>query len=95
MRQRDDEGGIDDVLPTVSQEIDAFDPSLFPIGTVQPVESDQSAGVIQGLRRVAAPGPGDDIGVMVVYTDGMARFESMSGRVIWLTSDERTCGWVC
>ena len=48
---------------------------------------------------MVAPGPGDDIGVMVIYADGMARFESKSGRVIWLTSDERiynwTYNWVC
>ena len=48
-----------------------------------------------GLLRVPAPGPGDDIGTMIVYSDGMARFESDSGRVIWLTDREHRYNWVC
>jgi hypothetical protein len=32
---------------------------------------------------------------MIVYADGLARFESASGRVIWLTDDEQTYNWVC
>jgi len=44
--------------------------------------------------QVAPPGPGDDIGDMIVYVDGTARFESDSGWVIWLTDQEQTYGWV-
>jgi hypothetical protein len=57
-----------------------------------PHDSDVSPS---GLMRVAPPGPGDDIGTMTVYTDGLARFESASGRIIWLTDDEQTYNWVC
>ena len=32
---------------------------------------------------------------MIVYSDGMARFESDSGRVIWLTDREHRYNWVC
>ena len=45
--------------------------------------------------RVPSPGPGDDVGELIIYVDGIARFESDSGWVIWLTSEEQTYGWVC
>jgi hypothetical protein len=48
-----------------------------------------------GLTRVVPPGPGDDVGTMIVYADGMARFASDSGRVIWLTDEEQTYNSVC
>jgi hypothetical protein len=53
----------------------------------------------QGIRgfavRVAPPGPGDDIGTLVVYADDVARYESESGQTIWLTREEQTYNWVC
>ena len=48
-----------------------------------------------GVVRVAPPGPGDDIGMMIVYSDGFVRFESVSGWTIWLTDQEQTYGWEC
>ena len=54
------------------------------------------ADAISGFApRVAPPGPGDDTGTLVVYADGIARFESDSGDVVWLTLDEQTYSWVC
>lgn len=48
------------------------------------------------LPAVNPPGPGDDTGTLTVYPDGLARFESDSGRyTTWLTLEERTYGWVC
>ena len=47
------------------------------------------------LPRIMAPGPGDDIGTVIVYSDGMARFESESGDVAWLTREMQTYGYVC
>jgi hypothetical protein len=44
---------------------------------------------------VAPPGPGDDIGTLIVYSDGMARYESDSGTVEWLTTEVHTYNWVC
>lgn len=52
--------------------------------------------VIQGFApRVAEPGPGDDIGTLVVYADGYARYESDSGIVMWMTTDPVTYDWIC
>ena len=45
--------------------------------------------------RVVPPGPGDDVGDLIVYVDGIARFESDSGWVIWLTDEQQTYGWEC
>ncbi len=71
----------DDVVPGVAV---AIDESRYPL----PPD-------LNGLVRVAPPGPGDDIGTMIVYSDGFARFESDSGWIIWLTDQEQTYGWVC
>jgi hypothetical protein len=73
--------------PLLDDELDALDESLYPLEQVDPGQS--------GLTRVVAPGPGDDVGTMIVYRDGIARFESQSGRVLWLTDQERTYNWVC
>jgi hypothetical protein len=51
--------------------------------------------VVLGFPRVAPPGPGDDIGTVTVYSDGMARFDSESGNVAWLTREEQEYGYVC
>ncbi|MDJ0768264.1 MAG: hypothetical protein QNJ12_05695 [Ilumatobacter sp.] len=48
-----------------------------------------------GLARVAEPGPGDDVGTLVVYADGVAHYTSDSGQTIWLTVEEQTYEWVC
>lgn len=48
------------------------------------------------LPAVAEPGPGDDIGTVTVYDDGLARFESDSGDLVaWLTTEPRTYNWDC
>lgn len=50
----------------------------------------------RGLVRVAAPGPGDDIGTLVVWADGVARWVSDSGDLDqWLVADEIQYMWVC
>ncbi|TQM96818.1 hypothetical protein FB476_1710 [Ornithinimicrobium humiphilum] len=46
--------------------------------------------------RVVAPGPGDDVGDVTVFSDGFARFESDSGDLsTWLTTEVRTYNWEC
>lgn len=46
--------------------------------------------------RVVAPGPGDDVGTLVVWSDGVAHFASDSGDLTaWLVTDELTYEWVC
>ena len=54
------------------------------------------AATVNGFARVAEPGPGDDVGTVVVYVDGIARFVSDSGNLDrWLTSEEQTYPWEC
>jgi len=65
-------------------EIEALDESRYPL------EDGPT-----GFARVAPPGPGDDIGTLIVYSDGMARYESDSGIVEWLTTEEHSYSWVC
>jgi hypothetical protein len=49
-----------------------------------------------GVARVAPPGPGDDIGTLVVWAVGVARWVSDSGVLdVWLIDDEVTYNWVC
>ena len=73
--------------PVLPRDRDEIDDSRYPLGDDDAAPS--------GLLRVAPPGPGDDVGTMILYTDGMARFESDSGRVIWLTDEEQSYNWVC
>jgi hypothetical protein len=47
------------------------------------------------LPGVAPPGPGDDVGTVIIYSNGMARFESESGTVAWLTTEKQYYGYVC
>ena len=50
----------------------------------------------QGFGRVPYPGPGDDIGTLVVWADGVARWVSDSGTIdVWMIDDEITYMWVC
>ena len=47
-------------------------------------------------RRVPSPGPGDDIGTLVVWVDGVARWVSDSGKLdVWMIDDEITYTWEC
>jgi hypothetical protein len=73
--------------PVLRRHLDEIDESRYPLGADDAAPS--------GLVRVVPPGPGDDVGTMILYTDGMARFESDSGRIIWLTNEEQTYNWVC
>jgi hypothetical protein len=52
---------------------------------------------VHGLAaRVVAPGPGDDVGTLVVWSDGVAYFVSDSGDLhAWLVQEELTYNWVC
>ena len=74
-------------FPLLPEQLADLDESAYPLPT---------ASTPAGVRaRVAPPGPGDDVGTMVVYDDGIARFESDSGRVTWLTDEPQTYDWVC
>ena len=50
----------------------------------------------RGVPRVAAPEPGDDIGVFVEYSNNIAYWESDSQKLAtWLTTTELEYNWVC
>lgn len=72
--------------PLLPEELEAIDETRYP-------EPDEPQGL---ATRVVPPGPGDDVGTLVVYSDGIARFESDSGAiVIWLGDEARSYDWVC
>jgi hypothetical protein len=71
------------VLPEHLAEIDE---ARYPLTTAA------TSGL---LAAVPVPGPGDDVGTLIVYADGMARYESDSGNVMWLTNVEPEYTWVC
>lgn len=49
-----------------------------------------------GFARTVPAGPGDDIGTLVVWADGVARWVSDSGKLdVWMIDDELTYNWVC
>ncbi len=76
--------------PVLPEDQGSIDVSRYPVDL-----DDTSVEGLAPLQRVAEPGPGDDVGTMLVYVDGLARFESDSGRVIWLTDEEQTYNWEC
>jgi hypothetical protein len=73
--------------PMLQAEDTLVDPALYPL------PAPQSSGV--RAPKVVEPGPGDDVGTFVVYSDGVGRYESDSGRVIWLTQIPHTYHWEC
>jgi hypothetical protein len=79
--------------PLSSDEVEALDVDRYPgdgaTGDTEP------AGFVAAPRMVAPPGPGDDVGTLVIYSDGIARFESDSGTVRWRTDEPREYSFVC
>lgn len=47
------------------------------------------------VLAVAEPGPGDDVGTLTIYDDGMAHYVSDSGIEAWLDTEVREYGWEC
>jgi hypothetical protein len=75
-------------LPMGAPEVDE---SVYPLKVVAAT----FGGLGFSVPRVAPPGPGDDVGTVIEYSDGMARFESESGNVAWLTLEVQEYGYVC
>jgi hypothetical protein len=66
------------------------------LGALVPVPVDGDVVLASGtVLAVVAPGPGDDVGTLTVYDDGVAHFVSESGIEAWLDGDEREYDWVC
>lgn len=84
--------------PLVHSGFDPMDPALQDrVDEVLAVErEDPPVAGVHGLARVPAPGPGDDIGTLVVWTDGVARWVSESRDLdVWMIDDEIVYTWVC
>ena len=82
--------GDETFYPLLPEERQGFGPS-YPV----PDDESTALGSLRSAIRVMPPGPGDDTGTLVIYSDGIARFESDSGNITWLTDEERTYDWVC
>lgn len=82
--------GSSTFYPLLPDERAALDTSKYPLNHPNGLVSG-----IGGKVRVQEPEPGDDIGTLTVYSDGIARFESDSGRIVWLSTDQRTYDWDC
>jgi hypothetical protein len=85
-------------FPLVRMGFNPVDPNLQDrIDEVLSSEREESpvAGV-HGFARVVAPGPGDDIGTLVVWADGVARWVSDSGNLdVWMIDDSIRYTWDC
>lgn len=86
--------------PLFADEADALDTSVYP--STPPLIEDEAlpdagwGGGGGGLGRVVAPGPGDDTGTLLVYSDGFAHFTSDSGDLdVWLSNEVHEYTWVC
>lgn len=78
--------------PLLPEEVDTLDQDRYPTAAVA---TEPEEGLGRTVLLVAEPGPGDDVGLLLVYADGMARFKSESGWIIWLTAEPRTYNWEC
>lgn len=77
-----------DALPSASGASDASSSTAADMGAVA-----LAAGPV---GAVVAPGPGDDVGTLVIYENDLAYWESDSGTLRrWLTSHEIEYNWVC
>jgi hypothetical protein len=51
---------------------------------------------IHGFTRVVSPGPGDDIGTLVIWADGVARWVSNSRDLdVWMINQKVAYSWEC
>jgi hypothetical protein len=65
-------------------------------GTAQASGASGGHGISASVPMVAAPGPGDDHGTLLVYANGIAYWNSDSGNIhTWLTTAPQTYNWVC
>jgi hypothetical protein len=84
--------------PLVHSGFDPMDPALQDrVDEVLAVEREDSpVSGVDGFARVPAPGPGDDIGTLVVWADGVARWVSKSRDLdVWMIDDEIVYTWDC
>jgi hypothetical protein len=76
--------------PAYTQLQERFDEVIAVERAESPV-----AGV-NGFVRVTPPGPGDDIGTLVVWADGVARWVSDNGQLdVWMADEKVVEPWPC
>lgn len=78
------------------EEMDGLDRTHVPDASAVGLPAGVADVVPAALLAVPAPGPGDDVGTLWVFSDGLAFWESDSGTLrTWLTQEERAYGWIC
>jgi hypothetical protein len=84
--------------PIAHVGFDPFDPRLKDrLERVLGVERNMpDTPRVSQFARVPAPAPGDDVGTLIVWEDGVGRWTSDSGALdVWVTVEEVTYSWVC
>jgi hypothetical protein len=85
--------------PVSNVEFPTTDPELGKLlSMITAVDREPSpvGGPTGFAPRVAEPGPGDDVGTLVVWADSVARWVSDSGNLdVWLIAEELAYDWVC
>ena len=84
--------------PIVAAGVRPIDPALQPrVDEIFAIDRENSPVTgVRGIVRVVAPGPGDDIGTLVVWEDGVARWVSDSRDLdVWMIDDEIEYMWAC
>ena len=84
--------------PIAHVGFDPFDSRLKALlERVLAVERDMpDTSDVSQFARVSPPGPGDDVGTLIVWEDGVGRWTSDSGDLdVWVTVEEVTYSWVC
>jgi hypothetical protein len=84
--------------PIVHVGYDPLDPRLqtYVDDVLAVVREEAPLATEHGFVRVAPPGPGDDVGTLFVWADGVARWVSDSGDLdVWMIDDVIEYNWVC
>lgn len=73
------------------------DPFAATLGGEAAADGGSGIGVMTAaLSAVAPPGPGDDMGTLVIFENDLAYWGSDSGNLeTWLTRNELTYNWAC
>lgn len=78
------------------EERDGLDRTHVPDASAAGLPAALADVVPAALLAIPAPGPGDDVGTLWIFSDGLAFWEADSGTLrAWLTQEERTYDWVC
>jgi len=83
-------------FPFASDESETW---ATPVALAEPASGGLGGGLARvdlRLPTVVAPGPGDDVGTLTVYEDGIGYWVSDNGELdTWLTTTPLEYNWVC